>query len=214
MLKRQTRSSERGDTIIEVLFAITVFSLVVVSGLSLMNQGTAASQRSLELTLVRQEVDSQAEVLRFMHDSYVESYYSGVSFNTSDATTTPAEEYYRIITHIESFGAASASEYGTIPCGTPPSGSFIVNPRLATVSFNASLFRYPDTVAKIDYNGSQVVTASQGLWVEGVRSGTSADANQANTGYIDFHIRGCWDGPGFSEPMNIGTIVRLYEPRG
>lgn len=208
------KSAQRGDTIIEVLFAITVFSLVVVSGLSLMNQGVAASQRSLELSTVRQEVDSQAEALRFMHDSYVESYYAGVTFNTSDTVTTPAEEYFRIITHIENNSAASASEYGTVPCGTPPGGSFIVNPRLATVSFNGSLFRYPSSAAKVDYDTNQVITASQGIWIEGVRSDTSADANQANTGFIDFHIRGCWDGPGYSTPMNVGTIVRLYEPRG
>ena len=58
-------ANTRGDTLIEVLFAITVFSLVVVTSLAIMNQGTQAALRSLQLTLVRQQVDSQAEALRF-----------------------------------------------------------------------------------------------------------------------------------------------------
>ncbi|MBJ58357.1 hypothetical protein CMN24_01415, partial [Candidatus Saccharibacteria bacterium] len=60
------RRLERGDTLIEVLFAVTVFSFVVVSSLAIMNQGTAAAQRSLEISLVRQQVDAQADSLRFL----------------------------------------------------------------------------------------------------------------------------------------------------
>lgn len=205
-----TRRRQRGDTIIEVLFAVTVFSLIVVSAISLMNQGTAASQRSLEMTQVRQEVDSQAEALRFMHDSYVQAYFAGINLSSA---TGPAAEYAKVIKQIEDNAPPSASEFGTVPCDTPPPGSFVLNPRTATVSLNSALFSYPSTYAKLVYSGS-TLTQAQGVWVEGVMSGTSADANQANTGYIDFHIRGCWDAPGLEQPMNIGTIVRLYEPRG
>jgi type II secretory pathway pseudopilin PulG len=211
---------ERGDTIIEVLFAVTVFSLIVVSALSIMNQGTAISQRSLEITQVRQQVDSQAETLRFLHDSYVQSYYSGITYDLTDLNTTgglnttPSEEYYKIIRQVRLYGETSASQFGTVACDTPPDGSFILNSKLGTLTTASTIFQYPDVYAKVVYDASSLITASQGIWIEGVRSGTSADANQANTGYIDFHIRGCWDGPGTDLPMNIGTIVRLYEPRG
>jgi prepilin-type N-terminal cleavage/methylation domain-containing protein len=73
------RFSQKGDTLIEVLFAVTVFSLVAVGSLSIMNQGTTVAQRSLETTLVRQEIDAQAETLRFVHDSYIAAYPNVVS---------------------------------------------------------------------------------------------------------------------------------------
>ena len=60
---------KRGDTIIEVILAVTIFSAVAVAALTLMNSGTAISQRSLETTLVRHQVDSQAEMLRFISSS-------------------------------------------------------------------------------------------------------------------------------------------------
>ena len=216
--KRHT--TERGDTLIEVLFAITVFSLIVVSTLTLMNQGIAASQRSLEITLARQQVDGQAETLRFLHDAYVQSYYSGITYELTDTNpdgsnkTSPSEEYYKILERVRTTGGPSASAFGSTPCGTPPSGSFILNARRAQTITNATIFRTPDTVSQAIYDSDSVLTRSDGLWIEGVRSATSADATQRNTGYIDFHIRACWAAPGLDGPMNIGTIVRLYEPRG
>ena len=36
----------KGDTIIEVLFAVTIFSALAISGLSVMNRGVGTAQRS------------------------------------------------------------------------------------------------------------------------------------------------------------------------
>ena len=68
---------EKGDTIIEVLFAITVFSLVAVGGLSLMNQGTTMAQRALEIGLVRQQMDAQSDALRYLNSAYIEDFHNG-----------------------------------------------------------------------------------------------------------------------------------------
>lgn len=209
-----TRRAERGDTLIEVLFAITVFALIVVTTLTLINQGIAASQRSLEITLARQQVDGQAETLRFLHDSYVHDYYSGIAFDTDDGVTTPAEEYYRILEQVRTTDAQSASALGSTPCSTPPDGSFILNTRRAVTVTGSTIFQAPETSPEVKYDGSSVLTSSNGLWIEGIRSVQSGDIRQQNTGYVDFHIRACWEAPGMDEPMNIGTIVRLYEPRG
>ena len=46
----------RGDTIVEVVFAVTIFSMVTVGAISIMNKGVAIAQQSLEITLVRQNV--------------------------------------------------------------------------------------------------------------------------------------------------------------
>ena len=48
------RRHERGDTIIEVMFAFVLFSMVIVGAFMIMNQGMALAQRSLEVTQVRQ----------------------------------------------------------------------------------------------------------------------------------------------------------------
>ncbi len=61
----------RGDTLIEVIFAISVFSLVAVISLSAMNQSIETAQGSLEVTMARNEIDAQAEALRFIHNSFL-----------------------------------------------------------------------------------------------------------------------------------------------
>ena len=206
---------QRGDTLIEVLFAVTVFSFVVVGALTIMNQGTAAAQRSLEITLVRQEIDAQADALRFTHDSYVSAYRSGISFNPTDATTSPAEEWWRMTT--SGFSATAASPFGgaITTCPTPPAGSFIMDTRnVRFVSGSGTSLRPAVTYAQTAYNADGSFNSGQGLWIEPIRSPTSAESFQQNTGYIDFHIRACWQAPGSSIPLTTGTIVRLYEPRG
>lgn len=62
------RKFNRGDTLVEVLLGVTIFSLVAVVALETMNRGMAIAQYSLETTLVRQQVDAQAEMLRYAHD--------------------------------------------------------------------------------------------------------------------------------------------------
>lgn len=69
-LYEKSLATKRGDTIIEVMFAIAVFSLVAVITISMMNLGTANAEGSLELTTARHELNAQAEALRFVHSAY------------------------------------------------------------------------------------------------------------------------------------------------
>jgi hypothetical protein len=62
--------------------------------------------------------------------------------------------------------------------------------------------------AQVEYNATSDVVTSYGIWIEAIPS-TTANA----TGFVDFHIRTCWESPGSSAPVTLGTIVRLYEPR-
>lgn len=209
MLKR---TLDRGDTLIEVLFALTIFSLIVVTSLTLMNQGTAAAQRSLEITSVRQQIDGQAEALRFMHDAYVGAYQSGITFNITDTATSPAEEWFKMMNAVRTSGATQASQFsGQTSCATPPSHSFIINTRAVTYVGDRTFLKPATEWSELVYGTDGRLTASNGMWIEGIRSATVANSN---TGYVDFHIRACWYGPGSNTPMTIGTIVRLYEPRG
>ena len=64
-------SSRRGDTLVEVMFSITVFALIAVISINLMNSGVNTAQASLEITMARNEIDAQAEALRFIQNSYL-----------------------------------------------------------------------------------------------------------------------------------------------
>lgn len=64
-------SSKRGDTLIEVMFAIALFCLVAVIAISMMNGGVSSAEGTLELVVSRNELNAQAEALRFIHSSYV-----------------------------------------------------------------------------------------------------------------------------------------------
>ncbi|MBR3131267.1 InlB B-repeat-containing protein [Candidatus Saccharibacteria bacterium] len=71
MLNHINNSFRKGDTLIEVMLAVGVFGLVVVGAISLMNRGLATAQNTLEVTMARQEIDTQAEVLRFLQNAYI-----------------------------------------------------------------------------------------------------------------------------------------------
>lgn len=60
-----------GDTLVEVMFAVGIFSMVVISSVTVMNGGTKSIQQDLEITMTRNEIDAQAEALRFIQSSYV-----------------------------------------------------------------------------------------------------------------------------------------------
>lgn len=195
-------NSKRGDTLVEVLFAVAVFSLVAVGGMSIMNAGLATSQRSLEMTLAREEMDSQAETIRFLHDSYIAAY-------PSDVSSPISSEWLKIINNQV---ITNASVYGDC---TPPVKSFIVNTKTAKVDNISAISSNVPTYPQIRYTNvlpattppstTSVVSAIEGIWVEAVKSNT---ANK----FIDFHIRACWDSAGSNVPITLGTIVRLYEP--
>ena len=62
---------KKGDTLIEVVLAVGIFSLVAIAVASVMNGGTSSAQASLEVTLAREEIDTQAEALRFIQSAYI-----------------------------------------------------------------------------------------------------------------------------------------------
>ncbi len=70
-MKSFAKKTKRGDTIVEVMFAFAIFSLVAVVTVSMMNLGLATGERSLELVTARSELNAQAEALRFVHSSYI-----------------------------------------------------------------------------------------------------------------------------------------------
>lgn len=206
---------QQGDTLIEVMFAFAIFALVAVGSLTIMNQGIAAAQRSLEITLVRAQMDAQAEAIRYIHQAYVSAYQKG----GPAPSTGLAAEWVKMTNKASGKGADVASAFGqangpTCPSTTPGQRPFILNARTASVWGSVPLASAPagsslPPFSQVVYNPDSSVSQAYGIWVEAVPS----SLNPNGTGFVDFHIRSCWSGPGSATPVTLGTIVRLYEPR-
>lgn len=193
---------QRGDTIIEVLFATTVFSLVAVGALSIMNQGSALAQRSLEITLARQQIDAQADAIRFLNHAYV------ADFGKNEGPTAKWR------TLIEANAVSQAVPFDSIVVDgqcrlpIPAQRPFALNvQRLDAVNPLLSIEPNAATYAQVRYDTATPI--AEGIWVQAVRS----EVIPGKVGFYDFHIRACWQSPGELRPVTIGTIVRLYEPR-
>lgn len=196
--------SNRGDTLVEVIFSFAIFSLVVVSSLALMNRGVAMAQHSLEITLVRQQIDSQISLVlheRQLKTSVWESIKSNAQSTTVDfaaATDCPA--------------ASSAVPTGGFYIAKNDSGAltyYKINGAGANASYNQAI-----TYSMVDVMRNTVTipsdaTPSYGIWAVLVK----AEGNKGTTPKVayDLHVRSCWSTIGQNKPAAIGTVTRLYD---
>lgn len=191
------RKASSGDTIIEVLLAITVFSLVGIATITIMNQGVATTQRALEITQVRQQIDSQVDALQAAHQAY----------SVLPDGDKESSEWNKIIS--TNGGADTRTINASNGC---PAQSQLTADLFAMNSSNATFL---DSSALKPMTDNAPVLYSQlydgdvyGLWIERVR--------YPRPGFLsayDFRIRACWVAPGMSvtNPMRIETTVRLYD---
>lgn len=155
-----------------------------------MNRGVETTQRSLEITQVRESMNDQAAVLRYAQQDNGMLWRQLIAANNTEGNASQ----YGILTN------------GRCPTTTQQLGAshpFVVDPQTMQIEKNniltsQSSVAYPQIVSDAagGYQGSD------GLWVE-------AEAHIPQ-GYVDFHIRACWDAPGSNIPSTLGTIVRLY----
>ncbi|MBQ8996505.1 InlB B-repeat-containing protein, partial [Candidatus Saccharibacteria bacterium] len=133
-LKQKFRKSARfllsGDTLVEVMFAVGIFGMVAVGAISLMNRGLKTAQTTLETTMAMNELNTQAEALRFIHDAYISE------------ENLPNKDYSRVWQEIaesayaytdlddDFYDAYNGSETSCEELyNSLPSRAFIVNPR-------------------------------------------------------------------------------------
>lgn len=140
-----------GDTLVEVALAIGIFSMVAISIVSVISGSTADAQEALEVSLTREEIDIQAEALRFIHSSYSNSKSTGNTSgkyeslwneivegagNTAPDTNTPS-------TCQDQYASPSNEENKLIS-----SRAFIINPRNLNLPVDQSL-QYRNNIKKI-----------------------------------------------------------------
>ncbi|MBR6122778.1 hypothetical protein IKQ19_04135, partial [Candidatus Saccharibacteria bacterium] len=72
------------------MFAVAIFGMAAIGTISLMNKGLASTQNTLETTMARQEIDAQAEALRFLHSAYLSEPKKADATELSDVCTNPS----------------------------------------------------------------------------------------------------------------------------
>lgn len=183
-----TRTVKRGDTIVEVIIAFAVMSAVILSISTLMGMGLNIAQRSLETSLVRQQIDTQANLLRYAQDQNSSLWRSITSDDLLTAT------------------AATTVTVQSGNCSAAPDNSFALyydksagEVRLHSVT-DPNYYEEPVTYSFVSDDG-----IAQGMWIQVVKAEGSS-----NVAAYDFYIRGCWYSGSSTQPVSIGTIVRLY----
>ncbi len=185
-------TSQKGDTIIEVLIAMAILSIVVTTCYSIMNRTYAYALVSFERTTTQAMLSGQAAMLRDAQTRFIDA--KGAS---------PASDDWNDIVGTDGFvkavgsPASAATDTGCVP---PESGvdAFYFDPSA-------------DTTEPKDYTDMMYVrqatspTYGDGMWIEGykVTSGSGS--------YYEFYIKSCWDSPYGEVQQAMRTTVRLYE---
>ena len=189
------RRLNRGDTLVEVLLGVTIFSLVAVIALETMNRGMAIAQYSLETTLVRQQVDAQAEMLRYAHDMKNDTWKKLVDNNSVSVSAVNGNEGNLGVEKCpDDF---STKEFAL--AATPSLASKI------SILNNPGDYKSAETYARVDSDTKK----TYGISVRLVKPSTATGSRDSNK--YDAYIKACWMPVGSKMPATIGTIVRLYD---
>jgi len=188
-----------GDTLIEVLLAVSVFAMLAVGAIMIMGQGNNAGQRALEQTLVKQEIDSQVQMLRAIQQNHF---------------ATPVAEVDDAWTKVIGPSTSVATSASGNECPAIGSDHFILNPRkapleiLKTPKIQDITAATAPPYAQIQYETAtpQNIDKAYGLWIE--RKAVDDSINKTTS--YEFTVRACWFGPGSSVPMQLSSVVRLY----
>lgn len=221
LFKRQKpiSTTRRGDTMIEVLLASAIFGFIALLTVTLMNSGMRISQSNLQLTMARNEVNAQAEALRYIHNAYVSSPGSG----SGEGAETPWNQYKELWDNIASH---AVDEYTKAPDGVScqevydqeidAGHTFVLNTvalqlgNTNTLLDNAEFLLPTDSFPFLAFSADNTLEAAYGIWVNAV--GSSTTNAHGDPQYYEFFINTCWDSVGTGAPTRLDTVLRLYNP--
>lgn len=212
---------KQGDTIVEALFALAVFGFVAVACLMVMQRGIAAAQLSLEINLVRKQMDAQAEALRFINDAiFVRQRREEFNQSISDYG-----QIWKSVTDEASDGDPTklSDMIKDGKCSDPPNDKnvFVINTKsnhLTVVSasytkiskarvYSRLYFDDKDDENRISDASYRQLQRVEGIWVEAYKGKEEGGKVQ----YYDFYIKACWETPLSTVPITLATVIRLNE---
>ena len=199
---------KKGDTLIEVTLAIGIFSMVAITVTSVLNSATSNTQTALETTLTREEIDTQAEAIRYIHSAYAANKEEGKIWTTAwraikDKAINP-----------NTTAATNIRHYSPTTCDVSnlPTNAFIIDAKttLSYISLSTgSGGNYVKTSSfpQVYYNGDLTKMRARGIYVVAVKGDTTS-----KPAYYDFYIQTCWYGSNANEPSTVSTLIRLHNP--
>ena len=213
-------ATKRGDTVIEVLLASAVFGFIAVLTVTLMNSGLRTAQANLQLTMARNEVNAQAEALRYIHNAYVSSPGSGASGET---TWNQYKELWEEVVSraVSSYTkAADGLSCSEVYAEEVDTNSFVLNTAALQLNNSNTVFRYTasntgafatsDSFPYLQFSDDNEVEGAYGIWINVVSGGETNSNNDPQ--YYEFYISTCWDSVGTTAPTRLDTVLRLYNP--
>ena len=154
------------------------------------------AQRALEITLVRQEIDSQIAMVQ-----------------QAQQADSPAWQALKAADNIvDNPGPFSDVESCPNPSSLAKAQFLGIDTATRQVTRypadSSTYFSHAPVYSRVDLQGAATgnVPHTYGLWMMLARAEEQAGTNIA----YDLHVRACWDSMGTNRPMTIGTVVRLY----
>ncbi len=153
--KRFLRTKRHGDTLAEVSICVGIFAMVLIGAIVLINLSMNTAQASLETTIARSEIDTQAEALRFIHEAYsAQRNLDRSSQQYVDLWKSITTDYVNTPEQIPEFNNLSSCDfaYDELADASKNLKAFILNPRLLSPTFAVN----PENLSKIllEYNGN------------------------------------------------------------
>ena len=159
MVNKRSGKFGRGDTLIEVTIAIGIFSLIAVMAVMVVNTSISGTQATLESTVTREEINAQAEALRFIQAAYV------ADKNTNpDEASKYGEFWKKMVDEARELGKDEAGDaeflaYRPATCdelyddnGIRSQGAFILNVRALDSDIDKALVFAKDDDGKDEAN--------------------------------------------------------------
>ncbi|MBR3230903.1 hypothetical protein IKF73_02670 [Candidatus Saccharibacteria bacterium] len=147
---------KRGDTLVEVALAVGIFSMVAIAVVAVMVSSTSSAQTALETTLSREEIDTQAEALRFIHAEYLADPTSESPYTKLWQDITKINYENHAVDHAIAPNVFDAylSDYPPKTCQevmeseTFQKYGFVINPRALSTDPSKAYIRYANNKSK------------------------------------------------------------------
>jgi len=174
-------NKQSGDTIVEVMLATVIMSVIVSASFALVNRASRINQVSSERSEATNAMQSQAETLRLWRDAAI-------------GQNGDAERWEQIKKDkLNDAGAVGSNNEcaNFLSGGTDPTGdkAFYFGDDLSLISFATPNIDAPN------------IDGRYFVWVEGF----------TGNGYIDFYVHSCWQGPGGTGPQQGSLVYRLAQ---
>lgn len=195
-MQLRVHSSQRGDTLVEVLLATAILAFLVAGTSVIMNSSLSRTQVSLERTQVQAAMQGQASILRALRDAAVKEQSAEAGPKWEQIVSYAMDPNPAAQTAICTVGGGGTRFYFN-DTSTSGTSSWLQSIPLGPITNEAQA---------LPSGGAILPTPGDGLWIE-VYKGRSGAVQYP---YYDFYIKSCWQNIGSGPKQELKTVVRLH----